>query len=258
MAERKQQPPDRNTGRQGGPPAGGQRRGEAGGQGRARSGSAPVRTELPPPPTGPRPTPRLREQYDQEVRDTLRREFSYQNLMQAPTINKVIINIGMGEALRNAQAMDAAVGDLETITGQRPIVTRAKRSIAAFKLREGDPIGCMVTLRGARMFDFLDKLFNVALPRIRDFSGVSPDSFDGRGNYSLGLTEQLVFPEIVYDRVDRVRGMEVSIVTTARTDDEGRRLLQLMGMPFRTEAAQRAEDTSGSRPRRRASAGTGA
>jgi large subunit ribosomal protein L5 len=169
------------------------------------------------------------------VRPSLTQEFGYPNTMQVPKVEKVVINIGMGEALTNADAMDNAVGDLELITGQRPVVTKAKRSIAAFKLRQGYPIGCMVTLRGARMYDFLDKLFNVALARVRDFSGVSPESFDGRGNYNLGLREQLIFPEIEYDRIDRVRGMDVAIVTTARTDDEGRRLLQLMGMPFRSE-----------------------
>ena len=153
--------------------------------------------------------------------------------MQVPTINKVVINIGMGEVIQNAKAMDAAVADLATITGQRPVITRAKRSVAAFKLREGMQIGCMVTLRGERMFQFLDKLINVALPRLRDFQGVSAEAFDGRGNYTLGLREQLVFPEIDYDKVDKVRGMEVSVVTTARTDEEGRRLLALMGMPFK-------------------------
>jgi large subunit ribosomal protein L5 len=145
----------------------------------------------------------------------------------------VVVNIGMGEVIQNAKAMDAAIADLSTITGQRPVITRAKRSVAAFKLREGMPIGCMVTLRGERMYQFLDKLINVALPRIRDFQGISPEAFDGRGNYTLGLREQLVFPEIDYDKVDKVRGMEVSIVTTARTDEEGRRLLALMGMPFK-------------------------
>jgi large subunit ribosomal protein L5 len=153
--------------------------------------------------------------------------------MQVPTINKVVVNIGMGEAIQNAKAMDAAVADLAAITGQRPVITRAKRSVAAFKLREGMQIGCMVTLRGDRMYQFLDKLMNVALPRLRDFQGVSPEAFDGRGNYTLGLREQLVFPEIDYDKVDKVRGMEVSIVTTARTDEEGRRLLRMMGMPFK-------------------------
>ena len=176
---------------------------------------------------------RLKEKYLKEVVPALRKEFNYRNPMQVPAINKVVVNIGMGEAIQNAKAMDAAISDLATITGQRPVITRAKHSVAAFKLREGMQIGCMVTLRGERMYYFLDKLMNVALPRLRDFQGVSPDSFDGRGNYSLGLREQLVFPEIDYDKIDKVRGMEVSIVTTARTDEEGRELLKLMGMPFR-------------------------
>jgi large subunit ribosomal protein L5 len=165
----------------------------------------------------------------------LRKEFGFANPMQVPMPAKVVINIGMGEAIANAKAMDNAVRDLTDITGQRPVVTRAKRSVAAFKLRQGMAIGCMVTLRGRRMYDFLDKLMNVALPRLRDFQGVSADSFDGRGNYTLGLREQLVFPEIDYDKIDKVRGMEISIVTTSRTDEEGRRLLALMGMPFRTK-----------------------
>jgi large subunit ribosomal protein L5 len=176
---------------------------------------------------------RMKEKYRQEVVQALRKEFDYKNPMQVPGINKVVVNIGMGEVIQNAKAMDAAVSDLATITGQRPVITRAKRSVAAFKLREGMQIGCMVTLRGERMYQFLDKLINVALPRLRDFQGVSQDAFDGRGNYTLGLREQLVFPEIDYDKVDKVRGMEVSIVTTARTDQEGRRLLALMGMPFK-------------------------
>jgi large subunit ribosomal protein L5 len=178
-------------------------------------------------------TSRLKEKYTQEVMPALQKEFNYKNPMQVPAINKVVVNIGMGEAIQNAKAMDAAVTDLSTITGQRPVITRAKRSVAAFKLREGMQIGCMVTLRGERMYQFLDKLMNVALPRLRDFQGVSADAFDGRGNYTLGLREQLVFPEIDYDKVDKVRGMEVSIVTTARTDEEGRQLLKLMGMPFK-------------------------
>ena len=176
---------------------------------------------------------RLKEKYQKEVVPALQREFNYRNPMQVPAVNKVVINIGMGEAIQNAKAMDAAIADLATITGQRPVITRAKRSVAAFKLREGMQIGCMVTLRGERMYQFLDKLMNVALPRLRDFQGISPEAFDGRGNYTLGLREQLVFPEIDYDKVDKVRGMEVSVVTTARTDEEGRRLLGLMGMPFR-------------------------
>jgi large subunit ribosomal protein L5 len=175
----------------------------------------------------------LKERYRQEVVPALQKEFNYKNPMQVPTLNKVVINIGMGEVIQNSKAMDAAVADLAAITGQRPVVTRAKKSVAAFKLREGMPIGCMVTLRGARMYYFLDKLINVALPRIRDFQGISPEAFDGRGNYTLGLREQLVFPEIDYDKIDKLRGMEVSIVTTAGSDQEGRRLLSLLGMPFK-------------------------
>jgi large subunit ribosomal protein L5 len=176
---------------------------------------------------------RIKEKYQQEVVPALRKEFNYTNPMQVPTINKVVVNIGMGEVIQNPKAMEAAVSDLAAITGQRPVITRAKRSVAAFKLREGMQIGCMVTLRGERMNLFLDKLINVALPRLRDFQGVSADAFHGRGNYTLGLREQLVFPEIDYDKVDKVRGMEISIVTTARSDQEGRRLLALLGMPFK-------------------------
>jgi large subunit ribosomal protein L5 len=175
----------------------------------------------------------LKERYRQEVVPSLLKEFSYKNPMQVPGVNKVVINIGMGEVIQNSKAMDAAVADLTAITGQRPVITRAKKSVAAFKLREGMPIGCMVTLRGDRMYYFLDKLINVALPRIRDFQGISPDAFDGRGNYTLGLREQLVFPEIDYDKIDKLRGMEISIVTTAHSDQEGRRLLALLGMPFK-------------------------
>ncbi len=184
--------------------------------------------------SAPMGMPRLRERYVKEIGPALMQEFHYSNVMQAPALHKVVINIGMGEAVQNAKAMDNAVRDLADITGQRPVVTRAKRSVAAFKLRQGMPIGAMVTLRGRRMYDFLDKLMNVALPRLRDFQGVSADSFDGRGNYTLGIKEQLVFPEIDYDKIDKVRGMEITIVTTARTDEEGRRLLRLLGMPFRT------------------------
>ncbi len=176
---------------------------------------------------------RLKQRYQREVVPALQKEFNYKNPMQVPAVHKVVVNIGMGEAIQNAKAMDAAVSDLAAITGQRPVITRAKRSVAAFKLREGMQIGCMVTLRGERMYYFLDKLMNVALPRLRDFQGVSAEAFDGRGNYTLGLREQLVFPEIDYDKVDKVRGMEVSIVTTARSDEEGRQLLRLMGMPFK-------------------------
>jgi large subunit ribosomal protein L5 len=176
---------------------------------------------------------RLKEKYQQEVVPALQKEFNYKNPMQVPAINKVVVNIGMGEVIQNPKAMEAAVADLASITGQRPVITRAKRSVAAFKLREGMQIGCMVTLRGERMNLFLDKLINVALPRLRDFQGISADAFDGRGNYTLGLREQLVFPEIDYDKVDKVRGMEISIVTTACSDQEGRRLLALLGMPFK-------------------------
>ncbi len=179
------------------------------------------------------PKPRLQERYEQEVMPALQKDFVYDNVMRTPALHKVVINIGMGEAIQNPKTMEAAERDLTTITGQHPVQTKAKRSVAAFKLREGMKIGVMVTLRGRRMYDFMDKLMNVALPRLRDFQGVSPDSFDGRGNYTLGLKEQLVFPEVEYDSIDKVRGMEVTIVTTARTDEEGRRLLQLLGMPFR-------------------------
>jgi large subunit ribosomal protein L5 len=175
---------------------------------------------------------RLQARYREEVVPALSREFGYANPMQVPRVEKIIVNIGLGEALTNSKALDAAVGDLATITGQKPIVTRAKRSIAQFRLRAGNPIGAKVTLRGERMWDFLERLTTIALPRIRDFRGIPSRSFDGRGNYSLGLREQLAFPEIDYDRVDRVRGLEVSIVTTARTDEESKRLLELLGMPF--------------------------
>jgi large subunit ribosomal protein L5 len=174
----------------------------------------------------------LRQRYADEVIPALQREFSYPNPMQIPHVEKVVVNIGLGEAIQNAKALDAAVGDLQRITGQKPIVTRAKRSIAQFRLRTGMPIGAKVTLRGQRMYDFLERTFSLALPRIRDFRGIPTRSFDGRGNFSLGLREQLVYPEIDYDKIDRLRGLEISIVTTARTDEEGRKLLQLMGMPF--------------------------
>jgi large subunit ribosomal protein L5 len=178
--------------------------------------------------------PRLKKKYNDEVVLALQKEFSYANRMQVPQLKKVIINIGMGsEARENAKSLDNAVGDIAQITGQKAVITRAKKSIAAFKLRTGMPVGVMVTLRGARMYDFLDKLFNVSMARMRDFSGVSPSSFDGHGNFTLGLKEQLIFPEIDYDKIDKIRGMEVVIVTTAENDEEGRRLLQLMGMPFK-------------------------
>jgi large subunit ribosomal protein L5 len=177
---------------------------------------------------------RLRDLYREQIVPTMMRERGYTNALQVPHVEKIVVNVGLGEAIQNARAIEAASKDLAAITGQRPIVTRAKKSIAAFKLREGMPIGIMVTLRGDRMYAFLDKLVNVALPRVRDFTGVSAKSFDGRGSYSLGLKEQLVFPEIEYDKVDRIRGMQLTIVTNARTDEEGRRLIQLFGMPFRT------------------------
>lgn len=174
----------------------------------------------------------LHERYRAEAVPALQKQFGYDNPMQVPRIEKIVVNIGLGEALQNAKAIDAAVGDLTLITGQKPIVTRAKRSIAQFRLRTGNPIGAKVTLRGERMWDFLERLTRLALPRIRDFRGIPGRSFDGRGNYSLGLREQLAFPEIDYDKVDRLRGLEISIVTTAKTDEESKRLLELLGMPF--------------------------
>ena len=176
---------------------------------------------------------RLRDKYLKEVVPALRERFGFKNVMETPRLVKVVINMGVGEATGDPKAIDAAVNDLTAISGQKPIVTRAKKSIAAFKVRAGMPIGVKVTLRGERMYDFLDKLFNLALPRIRDFKGVSPKSFDGRGNYTLGLREQLIFPEIDYDKVDKIRGMDVVIVSSARTDEEAYELLRLLGMPFR-------------------------
>lgn len=181
----------------------------------------------------PRPVPRMKVRYQQEIVPELMKEFGYANVMQVPRLTKISINIGLGEALTNNRAIEAATGDLATVTGQRPVVTKARKSIATYKLREGMPIGAKVTLRGNRMWDFIDRLIGVVLPRQRDFQGVSPDSFDGRGNYSIGLREQLVFPEIDYDAIDRVRGLEITIVTTADTDEEARRMLALMDMPFR-------------------------
>jgi len=178
-------------------------------------------------------TPRLKERYLTEVVPAMLREFGYENVMQVPRPVKVVVNVGLGEALENAKALDAAARDIMTITGQKPVITRAKKSIATFRLRAGSPIGMKVTLRGKRMYDLLDRLFNVALPRVRDFRGISADSFDGRGNFTLGFREQLIWPEIDYDTVDKVRGMEISIVTTAKTDDEGFHLLLLLGMPFK-------------------------
>lgn len=179
---------------------------------------------------------KLKEKYQKEIVPALIKTFEFKNIMEVPRISKVVVNIGMGSEMENAKAIEAAAADLATITGQKPILTKARKSIAAFKLREGRIIGTKVTLRGERMWAFLDRLMNIALPRVRDFRGVSPDSFDGRGNYTLGLREQLVFPEIEYDKIDKVRGMEITIVTTARNDDQGRILVQLLGMPFRKEA----------------------
>ena len=176
--------------------------------------------------------PRLKQRYLDEIAPALVREFGYANAMQVPRVEKVVLNIGLGEATQNAKALDSASEDLATITGQKPVITRAKRSIANFKIREGNPIGAMVTVRGDRMWEFLDRLINATLPRIRDFRGISPKAFDGRGNFSLGVREQLIFPEIEYDKVDRVRGLQINIVTTARSDEEGTRLLELLGMPF--------------------------
>lgn len=174
----------------------------------------------------------LKEQYQTEIVSALMKEFEYQSVMQVPRITKVVVNVGLGEALDNAKAVEFAVNDVTAITGQKPVVTKAKKSIAGFKLREGRIIGVKVTLRGERMWSFLTRLIHVALPRTRDFQGISPDAFDGRGNYTLGLREQLIFPEIEYDKIDKIRGMEVTIVTTAKTDEEGRRLLSMLGMPF--------------------------
>lgn len=182
----------------------------------------------------------LKERYEKTVKDELRKRFGYDNVMRIPTVEKVVLNIGMGEAIGNAKAMDAAAADLGMITGQRPIITKSRRAISNFRLRIGMPIGMKVTLRGERMWHFIEKLMNVVLPRIRDFQGVSDRGFDGRGNYTLGLREQLVFPEIDYDKIDRLRGLEITIVTTAKTDEEGRALLEALGMPFRAPAGRAA------------------
>ncbi len=175
---------------------------------------------------------RLKERYREDIVPAMMKEFEYSNIMQVPRITKVVVNVGVGEALDNAKALDFVIQDIAAITGQQPIITRARKSIANFKLREGRSIGVKVTLRGERMWSFLDRMMNIALPRRRDFRGISPDAFDGRGNYSLGFREQLVFPEVRYDKIDKIRGFEVSIVTTAQTDEEGYRLLALLGMPF--------------------------
>ena len=176
---------------------------------------------------------RMKQKYLDEVRPALVKRFTYKNVMQAPRIEKVVINMGLGEGKENPKILDAAVNDLSIITGQKPIITKARRSVASFKVREGMPIGCKLTLRGVRMYDFLDKFFNIALPRVRDFRGISPHSFDGRGNFTIGIKEQLIFPEIEYSQVERVLGMDITIVTTAETDEEARELLTMMGMPFK-------------------------
>jgi large subunit ribosomal protein L5 len=199
---------------------------KAGGAAKASGAATSRGTYRPPTYTG------LRQRYHDDVVPALRREFTYANPMQVPRVDKIVVNIGLGEAIQNAKALDAAVGDLTRVTGQKPIVTRAKRSIAQFRLRTGMPIGAKVTLRGQRMYDFLERTLALALPRIRDFRGIPTRSFDGRGNFTLGLREQLVYPEIDYDRIDRLRGLELTIVTTAHSDEEGLKLLQLLGMPF--------------------------
>lgn len=176
---------------------------------------------------------RLRKIYKEEVRLALQKQFAYKNIMQVPKLEKVILNMGLGEAIQNIKILDTASEEMTLIAGQKPVITRAKKSIASFKLRENMPIGCRVTLRQDRMYDFLDKLMNMALPRVRDFRGVSPKSFDGRGNYTLGIKEHLIFPEINYDKIDKIKGLNITLVTTARTDEEGRTLLRLLGMPFR-------------------------
>ena len=175
---------------------------------------------------------RLKETYLNEIMDAMQKKFEYKNVMQIPKLDKIVINMGVGEAKENHKILDTAVKDLETITGQKAVITRAKNSVANFKLREGQPIGCKVTLRGERMYEFYDKLISIALPRVRDFRGVNPNSFDGRGDYTIGVKEQLIFPEINYDKVLKIRGMDIVIVTTARTDEEGRALLSYLGMPF--------------------------
>ena len=175
---------------------------------------------------------RLKETYKNEIVDAMIKKFGYKNIMEVPKLNKIVVNMGVGEAKENAKVLESAVKDMETITGQKAVLTKAKKSVANFKLREGQNIGCKVTLRGEKMYDFLDRLVNLALPRVRDFRGVNPDAFDGRGNYALGIKEQIIFPEIEYDKIDKVRGMDVIFVTTAKTDEEARELLRLFNMPF--------------------------
>jgi len=204
-------------------------KGKGKGKDEAASGSGAAVGTIEP----PNRMPRVREHYEKSVRPELMKRFSYRNQMQAPRLTKIVVNMGVGDALVNIKFLEQAVVEMATITGQRPSIRRSKKSIANFKLREGQPVGCMVTLRGARMYEFYDRLVNVALPRIRDFRGVPQRSFDGQGNYSLGLSEQIIFPEINYDRVEKVRGMDITFVTSARTDEEGQELLRLLNMPFR-------------------------
>ena len=183
----------------------------------------------------------MKERYESALRGELRKQFGFKNVMQIPRLEKIVLNLGMGEAIGNGKALDAAAGDLAQITGQRPVVTKARKSVAAFKIREGWPVGCKVTLRGERMYEFLDRLVNIAIPRIRDFRGLNPKAFDGRGNYALGVIEQIIFPEIDYDKIDKLRGMDITITTTAATNEEGRALLRAFNFPFRGESAATAE-----------------
>lgn len=208
---------------------GGGKKAKGKGKGKEAAGGGPVTGEA----EAPARVPRLKEHYDKSVLPELVKRFTYSNPMQAPRLTKIVVNMGVGDALVNAKLLDAAMADMATVTGQKPAVRRSKKSISNFKLRQGQPIGCMVTLRGARMYEFYDRLINVALPRIRDFRGVPMRSFDGRGNYTLGVTEQIIFPEINYDKVEKIRGMDITFVTSARTDEEGQELLRLMNMPFR-------------------------
>jgi large subunit ribosomal protein L5 len=225
MADEKQKKPQQQQGK----------KGEGKAKGKPAEAAIEAKGEGKPkrPKASSRSTARLRDRFVKEIAPSLMKEFELKNPMAVPRINKVVVNMGVGEATQNAKVLDPAVAELQQITGQKPIVTKAKKSIAAFKVREGNPIGAMVTLRGDRMYEFLDRLINVALPRVRDFRGVSTKSFDGRGNYTLGLRDQLIFPEISYEKVDKSRGMNVTIVTTARTDDQARALLKGFGMPFR-------------------------
>jgi large subunit ribosomal protein L5 len=211
----------------GAPKAAGGKKGK--GKGKEAAGGGPVVGEI----EAPARVPRLKEHYEGIVLAELMKRFQYDNRMQAPRLTKIVVNMGVGDALANVKLLDAAMADMATVTGQKPAVRKSKKAISNFKLRQGQPIGCMVTLRGARMYEFFDRLINVALPRIRDFRGVPTRSFDGRGNYTLGVTEQIIFPEINYDKVEKVRGMDITFVTSARTDEEGQELLRLMNMPFR-------------------------